>query len=47
LVIFFGFYPKPVLDVITPAAQRTMQDVHQTDPPPTVGAATAQKAGNR
>jgi len=47
LVIFFGVYPKPVLDVITPAVQRTMQDANQTDPAPTVGVAAEQKAGNR
>jgi NADH-quinone oxidoreductase subunit M len=47
LVIFFGVYPKPVLDVITPAVQRTMQDARQTDPPPTVGVSAEQKAGNR
>jgi NADH-quinone oxidoreductase subunit M len=47
LVIFFGVYPKPVLDVITPAVQRTMQDAKQTDPAPTVGVAAEQKAGNR
>jgi NADH-quinone oxidoreductase subunit M len=47
LVIFLGVYPKPVLDVITPAVQRTMQDAHQTDPAPTVGVTAEQKAGNR
>jgi NADH-quinone oxidoreductase subunit M len=47
LVIFFGIYPKPVLDVIGPTVARTMQDAHQTDPAPTVGAATVQKVGNR
>jgi NADH-quinone oxidoreductase subunit M len=46
LVVFLGIYPKPVLDVITPAVQRTMQDAHQTDPAPTVGV-SAQEAGNR
>jgi NADH-quinone oxidoreductase subunit M len=47
LVIFLGVYPKPVLDVITPAVQRTMQDAHQSDPAPTVGVNAEQKAGNR
>jgi NADH-quinone oxidoreductase subunit M len=47
LVIFLGVYPKPVLDVITPAVQRTMQDAHQSDPAPTVGVSAEQKAGNR
>jgi NADH-quinone oxidoreductase subunit M len=47
LVILFGVYPKPVLDVITPAVQRTMHDVKQTDPAPTTGVAADQEAGNR
>jgi NADH-quinone oxidoreductase subunit M len=47
LVIFLGIYPKPVLDVITPAAQRTMQDAGQVDPAPTVGVAARQEAGDR
>jgi NADH-quinone oxidoreductase subunit M len=47
LVVFLGVYPKPVLDVITPAVQRTMQDAHQSDPAPTVGVSAEQKAGNR
>ena len=47
LVLFLGVYPKPVLDVITPAAQRTMQDAGQTDPKPTVEVSAEQKAGQR
>jgi NADH-quinone oxidoreductase subunit M len=47
LVIVLGVYPKPVLDIITPAVQRTMQDAKQTDPAPTVGVAAEQEAGNR
>ncbi len=35
LLILFGFYPKPVTDVINPAVQATMQDVGRTDPAPT------------
>jgi NADH-quinone oxidoreductase subunit M len=35
LLILFGFYPKPVTDVINPAVQATMQDVGTTDPQPT------------
>jgi NADH-quinone oxidoreductase subunit M len=35
LLILFGFYPKPVTDVINPAIQATMQDVGTTDPAPT------------
>jgi NADH-quinone oxidoreductase subunit M len=46
-MIFLGFYPKPVLDVITPAVERTMQDIDQTDPAPTVGTAAEQSGGGR
>jgi NADH-quinone oxidoreductase subunit M len=35
LLLFLGFYPKPVTDVINPAVQATMQDVGTTDPGPT------------
>jgi NADH-quinone oxidoreductase subunit M len=35
LLILFGFYPKPVTDVINPAVQATMQDVGAQDPGPT------------
>ena len=32
-----GFFPKPVLDVINPAVDHTLQQVGTTDPPPTAG----------
>jgi NADH-quinone oxidoreductase subunit M len=35
LMIFLGFYPKPVTDIINPAVKATMQDTHSTDPAPT------------
>ncbi|GAB7048935.1 NADH-quinone oxidoreductase subunit M [Catenuloplanes indicus] len=35
MIIVFGFYPKPITDVINPAVQATMQDVGATDPAPT------------
>ena len=35
LVIALGVYPKPILDVITPAVNATMVDVGVTDPAPT------------
>ncbi len=39
LMIFLGFYPKPLTDVITPAVDATMQDAGVSDPEPTaVGA---------
>ncbi|BCJ59037.1 NADH-quinone oxidoreductase subunit M [Micromonospora endophytica] len=36
LIVIFGFYPKPLTDVINPAVQATMQDVGRTDPAPSV-----------
>jgi NADH-quinone oxidoreductase subunit M len=35
LMIFLGFYPKPLTDVITPAVNATMKDVGVHDPAPT------------
>jgi NADH-quinone oxidoreductase subunit M len=35
LMIFLGFYPKPLTDLINPAIEATMQDVGATDPKPT------------
>lgn len=46
LVLVLGIYPKPVLDVIRPAVNATMHDVHQTDPAPTAGV-TAQPGGSK
>ncbi len=37
LMLFLGFYPKPLTDVINPAVEATMQDIGQTDPAPTQG----------
>jgi NADH-quinone oxidoreductase subunit M len=37
LIIFLGFYPKPALDVINPAAEATITKVGFTDPAPAVG----------
>jgi NADH-quinone oxidoreductase subunit M len=34
LIIFLGFYPKPVLDVINPAVKATLSDIGKTDPQP-------------
>ncbi|MDQ6873754.1 MAG: NADH-quinone oxidoreductase subunit M [Actinomycetota bacterium] len=36
LVVALGVYPKPLLDVITPAINATMHDVGSHDPAPTV-----------
>ncbi len=35
LMLVFGFYPKPLTDVITPAVNATMHDVGVSDPAPT------------
>src|SRR5690242_19757117 len=35
LMVFLGFYPKPLTDVITPAVNATMKDVGAHDPAPT------------
>jgi NADH-quinone oxidoreductase subunit M len=34
LLIFFGVYPQPLLNIINPAVQQTMSQVHATDPAP-------------
>ncbi len=36
LLLFLGFYPKPVLNVINPAVEATFSDIGKTDPAPTV-----------
>jgi NADH-quinone oxidoreductase subunit M len=35
LILFLGFYPKPVLDVINPAVQTTLSEFGVSDPKPT------------
>jgi NADH-quinone oxidoreductase subunit M len=42
LIIAMGVYPKPVLDVINPAVNQTMAQIHMTDPAP-AHPVTAQK----
>ncbi|MCB0918980.1 MAG: NADH-quinone oxidoreductase subunit M [Actinobacteria bacterium] len=44
-VIFLGFYPAPMLDIINPAVDNTMEWVGATDPPPTIADAT--EGGNQ
>jgi NADH-quinone oxidoreductase subunit M len=41
LLLFFGFYPKPLLDVINPAVAATLHDINKTDPTPAI----SQEAG--
>lgn len=38
LLLVLGFYPKPALDMITPAVGHTMTTIHQHDPTPAVAA---------
>ncbi len=37
LIVVLGVYPKPLLDVITPSVNRTLQQAHRTDPVPSAG----------
>ena len=37
IIIFFGFYPKPALDIINPAAIDTITRAGFSDPAPVVG----------
>jgi NADH-quinone oxidoreductase subunit M len=40
LILFLGFYPKPVIDVINPAVKATLTNIDKTDPAPTTTNAT-------
>jgi NADH-quinone oxidoreductase subunit M len=47
VIIFLGFYPRPILDVINPAVGHSLQQTHNTDPAPAVPAsAFADNGGN-
>jgi NADH-quinone oxidoreductase subunit M len=41
VLVFLGVYPKPALDVINPAVNRTLTVIHTQDPAPTVGTVSA------
>ncbi len=43
LLIFFGFFPQPLLNIINPAVQHTLVQVHATDPVPPHPAAVIKK----
>jgi len=43
-MVFLGFYPKPVLDVINPVTETTMSNVGVTDAPPDVTPAKGEEA---
>ena len=36
LILFFGFFPKPMLQVIEPTSKATMSHIGMTDPAPVV-----------
>lgn len=44
--LLLGFFPKPVLDVLEPAVQQTLQHVGVSDPAPTVQTDTANAQGS-
>jgi NADH-quinone oxidoreductase subunit M len=47
VILFLGFYPRPILDVINPAVGHSLQQTHNTDPAPAVPAsAFADNGGN-
>jgi NADH-quinone oxidoreductase subunit M len=46
VIVALGFYPKPVLDVLNPAITRTMAEVHETDPGPSVAVQPAAEGTN-
>lgn len=37
VMIFFGFYPAPIMDLLEPAIEQTMEWTGTTDPLPTIG----------
>jgi NADH-quinone oxidoreductase subunit M len=43
LIIGLGIYPKPIVDIIKPAVEATMQHVGVTDPAPEIPATEGQK----
>ncbi|MFL6076445.1 MAG: NADH-quinone oxidoreductase subunit M [Mycobacteriales bacterium] len=46
LILVFGVYPKPVLDIINPAVKATLHDVGKHDPPPVHAPAPANAQGD-
>jgi NADH-quinone oxidoreductase subunit M len=40
LIVLFGFYPKPLTDVINPAVEATLADIGASDPAPAEAAGT-------
>ena len=44
LLIFLGVYPKPLTEIVNPAVEHTLSDVHQTDPEPQIDASEVEAA---
>ena len=47
LIVLLGFYPQPVLDVINPAVETTLEHVDESDPEPDVPAEAATEGAQR
>ncbi|MGC4960551.1 NADH-quinone oxidoreductase subunit M [Gordonia sp. DT101] len=47
LLLVFGVYPKPLLDLIDPAVSHTMSTIHEPDPRPSVSVSTDQVPTDR
>ncbi|HEY3683529.1 MAG TPA: NADH-quinone oxidoreductase subunit M [Streptosporangiaceae bacterium] len=47
LLVVFGFFPKPLLNIIDPAVKHTMVNTQVTDPKPAVPAAADQKGAHQ
>ena len=48
LIIGLGFYPKPVLDVVNPSVNTTLQHVQKQDPAPALNATrTSEKVDSK
>lgn len=46
LLVVFGVYPQPLLDVVNPAVEATMRSVGATDPEPEIGGAETAAEGD-
>src|SRR4029077_11837948 len=45
LIVVFGFFPQPLLTIITPPVRHTLVQVHATDPVPPHPATVTARAG--
>jgi NADH-quinone oxidoreductase subunit M len=46
LIVVFGFFPQPLLNIINPAVRHTLVQVHSTDPVPPHPATVTARAGD-